>query len=106
MVFGNQKLTRLSLLGGVMHYWRLLPELPEVVGPQPSWPYIVMTMKLMDEFGVTPELVRDELTGDPRQIIIPHRGAYRPTNYAVEPDASNASYFLAAVASVQMMCIH
>jgi 3-phosphoshikimate 1-carboxyvinyltransferase len=54
-------------------------------------------MRLMDEFGHTPELVRDSLTGNPKQIIIP-QGAYRATNYAIEPDASNASYFLAAAA--------
>ena len=65
--------------------------------PQTSWPYVGMTMRLMDEFGHTPELVRDPLTGDPKQIIIP-QGAYRATNYAIEPDASNASYFLAAAA--------
>ncbi|HZL37583.1 MAG TPA: 3-phosphoshikimate 1-carboxyvinyltransferase [Tepidisphaeraceae bacterium] len=65
--------------------------------PQTSWPYVAMTMRLMDEFGHTPELLRDPLTGEPRQIIIP-QGAYRATNYAIEPDASNASYFLAAAA--------
>ncbi|HET6250492.1 MAG TPA: 3-phosphoshikimate 1-carboxyvinyltransferase [Tepidisphaeraceae bacterium] len=65
--------------------------------PQTSWPYVAMTMRLMDEFGHTPELVRDPLTGDPKQIIIT-QGAYRATNYAIEPDASNASYFLAAAA--------
>jgi 3-phosphoshikimate 1-carboxyvinyltransferase len=64
---------------------------------QTSWPYVAMTMRLMDEFGVTPHLVRDDLTGDPRQVIVP-RGAYHPTNYHVEPDASGASYFLAAAA--------
>jgi 3-phosphoshikimate 1-carboxyvinyltransferase len=51
----------------------------------------------MDEFGHTPELVRDPLTGEPRQIIIA-QGTYRATNYAIEPDASNASYFIAAAA--------
>jgi len=65
--------------------------------PQTSWPYVAMTMRLMDEFGVTPELIRDPLTGDPRQIIIP-REKYRATGYAIEPDASNAAYFLAAAA--------
>jgi len=65
--------------------------------PQTSWPYVAMTMRLMDEFGVTPELIRDPLTGDPRQIIIP-REKYRATAYAIEPDASNAAYFLAAAA--------
>jgi len=63
---------------------------------QTSWPYVSMTMRLMDEFGLTPELIRTP-DGEPRQIIIP-RGGYAPTNYAIEPDASNATYFLAAAA--------
>ncbi|HWE02060.1 MAG TPA: 3-phosphoshikimate 1-carboxyvinyltransferase [Tepidisphaeraceae bacterium] len=65
--------------------------------PQTSWPYIAMTMRLMDEFHHTAELIRDVNTGDPKQIVIP-QGGYRATNYAIEPDASNASYFLAAAA--------
>jgi 3-phosphoshikimate 1-carboxyvinyltransferase len=69
----------------------------DLTGRQTSWPYVAMTMQLMDAFGVTPELVRDPATGDPRQIIVPD-GAYAPTAYAIEPDASNASYFLAAAA--------
>lgn len=69
----------------------------ELEGPQTSWPYVAMTMRLMDEFGVTPELIRDPKTGDPQQIIIP-QDWYRPTNYVIEPDASNAAYFLAAAA--------
>lgn len=64
--------------------------------PVTSWPYVAMTLQLMDTFGITPELLRDPI-GNPRQIVIP-RGKYKPTDYAVEPDASNASYFLAAAA--------
>src|SRR5690606_6621867 len=64
---------------------------------QTSWPYVAMTMRLMDQFHVTPELIRDPLTAEPQQIIIPQE-RYRPTDYTVEPDASNASYFLAAAA--------
>ena len=64
---------------------------------QTSWPYVAMTMQLMDEFGVTPELHRDPPTGEPKQVVVP-RGKYAATEYAVEPDASNASYFLAAAA--------
>ena len=64
---------------------------------QTSWPYVAMTMQLMDEFGVTPELHRDPMTGEPKQLVVP-RGGYAATDYAVEPDASNASYFLAAAA--------
>jgi 3-phosphoshikimate 1-carboxyvinyltransferase len=66
-------------------------------GPQTSWPYVAMTMQLMDHFGVTSELVRDPSTGQPSRIIIPS-GRYAATSYAIEPDASNATYFLAAAA--------
>jgi 3-phosphoshikimate 1-carboxyvinyltransferase len=69
----------------------------DLQGEQTSWPYVAMTMRLMDQFGHTPELLRDPETGDPRQIII-SRGTYAATKYPVEPDASNASYFLAAAA--------
>jgi 3-phosphoshikimate 1-carboxyvinyltransferase len=63
---------------------------------QTSWPYVAMTMRLMDEFGQTPHLIRDP-AGNPTRIIVP-RGTYAATNYAIEPDASNASYFLAIAA--------
>jgi 3-phosphoshikimate 1-carboxyvinyltransferase len=69
----------------------------DLESPQTSWPYVAMTMRLMDQFGVTPELIRDPLTGDPKQIIVPQEH-YHPTRYAIEPDASNAAYFLAAAA--------
>jgi 3-phosphoshikimate 1-carboxyvinyltransferase len=66
-------------------------------GPQTSWPYVAMTMQLMDHFHVTPELERDPATHRPTKIVVPP-GVYKPTPYAIEPDASNASYFLAAAA--------
>jgi 3-phosphoshikimate 1-carboxyvinyltransferase len=66
-------------------------------GPQMSWPYVAMTMRLMDTFGHLPELERDPDTGDPKRIVIPI-GTYSPTDYTIEPDASNASYLLAAAA--------
>src|SRR5438105_2670725 len=69
----------------------------DLEGQQTSWPYVAMTMQLMDHFAVTPELYRDPRTGLPKQIHLP-RGEYRGTDYDVEPDASNASYFLAAAA--------
>jgi len=69
----------------------------DLEGEQTSWPYVAMTMRLMDHFGHTPELLRDPKTGDPRQIII-SRGSYTAAKYPVEPDASNAAYFLAAAA--------
>lgn len=69
----------------------------DLVGPQTSWPYAVMTMRMMDSFGVTPELIRDPITQQPQRIVIPG-GHYVGQAFAVEPDASNASYFLAAAA--------
>ena len=69
----------------------------DLQGPQTSWPYVAMTMQLMDHFGITPELLRDPITGDPRQIVIP-RSTYTATQYTIEPDASNAAYFLATAA--------
>lgn len=69
----------------------------DLIDHQTSWPYVAMTMQLMDTFGLTPELIRDSTTGEPKQIIIP-QGSYAATDYFVEPDASNASYFLGAAA--------
>lgn len=64
---------------------------------QTSWPYVEMTLRLMDQFGHTPELERDPLTREPKLVVVP-KGCYAPTQYDVEPDASNASYFLALAA--------
>jgi 3-phosphoshikimate 1-carboxyvinyltransferase len=64
---------------------------------QTSWPYVPMTMQLMDHFHSTPELIRDPKTSQPKQIIVPQL-SYKAADYLVEPDASNATYFLAAAA--------
>jgi 3-phosphoshikimate 1-carboxyvinyltransferase len=64
---------------------------------QTSWPYVEMTLRLMDAFGLTPEIERDPASGEPRRVII-ERGQYRASDYRIEPDASNASYFLALAA--------
>ena len=40
-------------------------------------------MRLMDQFGHTPHLIRDE-RGNPTRIVIP-QGSYLATDYAVEP---------------------
>jgi 3-phosphoshikimate 1-carboxyvinyltransferase len=64
---------------------------------QTSWPYVWMTLRLMDQFGITPELLRDAGTGEPRQITVP-TGQYSAREYAVEPDASNAAYFMGIAA--------
>lgn len=64
---------------------------------QTSWPYVEMTMRLMDHFGVICELERDPDTREPKSITVP-QSKYASTQYDVEPDASNASYFLALAA--------
>jgi 3-phosphoshikimate 1-carboxyvinyltransferase len=69
----------------------------DLIEPQTSWPYVALTMQMMDAFGTIPELVRDPATGQPKRIIIP-QWKYSGRSYVIEPDATNASYFLAAAA--------
>ena len=69
----------------------------DLVDEQTSWPYVWMTMRLMDQFGLTPELARDPQTGAPKQIVVPG-GKYTAKSYAIEPDASNAAYFMGIAA--------
>jgi 3-phosphoshikimate 1-carboxyvinyltransferase len=69
----------------------------DLEGEKTSWPYVAMTMQLMDHFGVMSEALLHKITGEPIMIAVP-QGKYHAADYAVEPDASNASYFLAAAA--------
>ncbi|MGW7545157.1 3-phosphoshikimate 1-carboxyvinyltransferase [Streptomyces sp. NPDC054770] len=55
-----------------------------------SAPYVEITIAMMRSFGV--EVARE---GD---VFVVPSGGYRATAYAVEPDASTASYFFAAAA--------
>ncbi|WP_181809616.1 3-phosphoshikimate 1-carboxyvinyltransferase, partial [Streptomyces shenzhenensis] len=55
-----------------------------------SAPYVEITIAMMRAFGV--EVARE---GD---VFVVPSGGYRATTYAVEPDASTASYFFAAAA--------
>ncbi len=55
-----------------------------------SRPYIDMTCDIMEKFGI--ELSREKY----RYFNVPGRQTYRPGEYEVEPDASQASYFWAA----------
>lgn len=55
-----------------------------------SVPYVEITLAMMERFGVTVE--RDGST-----FHVPAQG-YSATDYLIEPDASTASYFLAAAA--------
>jgi 3-phosphoshikimate 1-carboxyvinyltransferase len=62
-----------------------------VDGPLVSEPYIDMTLGVMAQFGVAVEIQSDN-----HFHIEP--ASYRSTHYFIEPDASAASYFLAAAA--------
>lgn len=64
----------------------------EVTGAGVSLPYLRMTCGVMKSFGI------NLVTEDHRKIILPAPQAYESTNYAIEPDASSAGYFLAACA--------
>lgn len=61
-------------------------------GAVTSRPYVEMTVRLMMQFGADVQCESD-LT----QVRV-RRGHYQGMEYAIEPDASNASYFLAAAA--------
>jgi 3-phosphoshikimate 1-carboxyvinyltransferase len=64
-----------------------------VDGALVSQPYVQMTLRVMQTFGV-------EVTApdDLSQFEIPAAGQYQACDYAIEPDASAASYFWAAAA--------
>ncbi len=66
----------------------------EVAGDLVSKPYMSMTASVMHAFGVTADL--DTTTW--RTFSVPPGQSYTARAYAIEPDASNASYFFAAAA--------
>jgi 3-phosphoshikimate 1-carboxyvinyltransferase len=64
----------------------------EIEGDLVSAPYVTMTMSTMHEFGVQAECLGD------RRFRVASGQHYAGRRYAVEPDASGASYFFAAAA--------
>ncbi|MEM9352480.1 MAG: 3-phosphoshikimate 1-carboxyvinyltransferase [Planctomycetota bacterium] len=69
------------------------PVVLRVEGALVSVPYVEMTARVMESFGA-----EVEQSDDYGRIGIAAPGGYRATKYAIEPDASAASYFLAAAA--------
>ncbi|MBN1589862.1 MAG: 3-phosphoshikimate 1-carboxyvinyltransferase [Pirellulales bacterium] len=63
-----------------------------VEGELVSKPYVEMTLAVMRSFGVRVE------SADPARYLVPAPQVYRACRYAIEPDASAASYFFAAAA--------
>lgn len=64
-----------------------------VDGPLVSVPYVAMTAAVMRSFGVAPQVA-----GGYAKILVPNSQRYQACDYAVEPDASAASYLWAAAA--------
>jgi 3-phosphoshikimate 1-carboxyvinyltransferase len=77
------------------------PVTVSLLGPVTSEPYVVMTLRMMEQFGVAVHM-HDQCGQTASRAIAVPVGSYRsqPMGYAIEPDASNASYFLAAAALV------
>jgi 3-phosphoshikimate 1-carboxyvinyltransferase len=67
-------------------------------GAATSEPYVQMTAAMMRQFSGPQVGFKTNSTG--REITIPPASGYQGRNYLIEPDASNASYFLAAAAIV------
>lgn len=67
----------------------------EVTGDVPSGPYLRMTTRVMRDFGI--ELV-EQYDDNGARFIVPSGQRYAARTLTIEPDASNASYFLAAAA--------
>ncbi len=64
----------------------------QLEGTLVSQPYIDTTLQMMAQFGVQVD------NQNYQKFIIRAGQRYQPRNYAIEPDASNASYFFAAAA--------
>jgi len=65
---------------------------------QTSWPYAAMTIELMRQFGVHC-IVQLEHPGERPKELRVLRAQYKARDYTVEPDASSATYFMAAAAA-------
>ena len=68
----------------------------KITGELVSKPYVEMTAKVMESFGVETWFFSPESSGG--TITIPLGSVYKPCIYRIEPDASAASYFFAAAA--------
>jgi 3-phosphoshikimate 1-carboxyvinyltransferase len=69
-----------------------------VIGELVSEPYVAMTAEVMRSFGVH---MQSHVSESDRSYQIPAPDYYRGCHYHIEPDASAASYFLAAAAITQ-----
>ncbi|HXG10030.1 MAG TPA: 3-phosphoshikimate 1-carboxyvinyltransferase [Gemmataceae bacterium] len=63
-----------------------------VEGQLVSWPYVLMTVELMRQFGITVHATCDS------SFLVPAPQQFCKDRFHIEPDASAASYFFAAAA--------
>ena len=94
-VGGNVSSQFLSALLMAAPYAKTDVELVVAGGILVSKPYIDMTLAVMRSFGARVG------TDTPGRLTIPAAQRYRALEYAIEPDASAASYFFAAAAITQ-----
>ncbi len=71
----------------------------ELCGPVTSEPYLRMTIEMMKRFGNRPQHIPGAGDGMKR-IRVAAPSGYHGCAFGIEPDASNASYFLAAAAVI------
>lgn len=71
------------------------PVVLRVKGPSASLPYVNMTLHVMRSFGANVDSL------DARVYTVSNRDRYIGQKFHIEPDASSASYFLAAAAITQ-----
>lgn len=70
-----------------------------------SQPYIDMTIAMMSAFGITVKRLSDPSTGKPLDVYEIPQGKYtNPEKYAIESDASSATYPLAVAAITGTTC--
>ncbi len=69
----------------------------EIAADTVSWPYLEMTIAVMSSFGARVEITEPDSSTEGR-VVTAIGGYHSPVSYQIEPDASAASYFLAAAA--------
>ena len=69
-----------------------LPTTVRLVGPLASSPYLEITLRVMEAFGIKVDVQEEE-----GAFLVP-KGSYKACNYSIEGDASSASYFYAGAA--------
>jgi 3-phosphoshikimate 1-carboxyvinyltransferase len=83
----SQILSALLMVGPFSH----TPLNLELTGPTVSWPFVEITLKMIEEFGLGTTQVSSDHS---RFTSVATKGKSNPTEYAIEPDITAASYFM------------